>query len=251
LDVQSTEPNAFSQDDIDLFSTLADQVAIAIYSNRLYNETRSALEETERVHRRYLQQEWQKTADIEQDQSIIYTEHGIQYSQRLTTEEIANVLKTGTPMVLNQNQEQGEEIEMVIPITLRGQTIGVIKVKDQKEIKQNWSKEEINSIQTIAENIGLALENARLFEQTMRRANREQKVVEITSKIRSTNNPQEMVQIAMQELKKALGTSKAQIVLKDEPLSPQPGSQAHLSGNGHHTAEEMADLKNQEGSKSE
>ncbi len=250
LDVQSTESHAFADEDVELFRTLADQVAIAIYSNRLYNETRVALEETERIHRRYLQQEWQKTAETNQDRSVIFTEQGIQYADRMVTDEISNVLKTGFPLVINQNGETSDEIQMVIPITLRGQTIGVIKVKDQKAIKQYWSEEELNSVQAIAENVGLALENARLFEQTMRRANREQKVVEITGKIRSTNNPQEMVQIAMQELKKALGTSKAQIVLKDQQIQTENSPKSQVSGNGHHGSENIHELNNGDWSES-
>ncbi len=249
LDVQSTESNAFTDEDIELFRTLADQVAIAIYSNRLYNDTRSALEETERIHRRYLQQEWKKTADIDQNRCVIFTEQGIQYSDRLVSDEISNVLKNGSPLVITQTDEGDDEIQMVIPITLRGQTIGVIKIKDQKAVKQYWSEEELTSVQTIAENVGLALENARLFEQTMRRANREQKVVEITSKIRSTNNPQEMVQIAMLELKNALGTSKAQIVLKDQQIQTENPQKNQISGNGHNGSENTHELNNGEWSK--
>jgi len=40
--------------------------------------------------------------------------------------------------------------------------------------------------QNVADQIGVALENARLFEQTVRRADRERKVLEITGKIRSS-----------------------------------------------------------------
>ena len=39
LDIQSTQPNSFQEGDIELFNTLADQIAIAIYNNQLYIET--------------------------------------------------------------------------------------------------------------------------------------------------------------------------------------------------------------------
>lgn len=233
LDIQSTESNAFTQEDIDLFRTLADQVAIAIYSNQLYNETRQALEETERVYRRYLKQEWENTAEVRKNQSIIYAQNNITYTDKVMSEEIQKVLETGQPIILEESEE---ELEMVIPISLRDQNIGFIKVKDQKGNKKTWSDEELVSVQSIANNVGLALENARLFEQTMRRANREQKVVEITSKIRETNDPQKMVQIAMQELKSALGTSKAQIIINNQLTQEAAPSNSVESGsnNGKH-----------------
>ncbi len=39
LDVQSTVSNAFTQEDIALFTTLADQIAVAIRNNELYSQT--------------------------------------------------------------------------------------------------------------------------------------------------------------------------------------------------------------------
>ncbi len=60
LDIQSTEPNAFHTEDIELFNTLTDQVAIAIYNNQLFVETLKALDEAQKLHRQYLQSEWAK-----------------------------------------------------------------------------------------------------------------------------------------------------------------------------------------------
>src|ERR1044071_2907169 len=43
LDVQSTETNAFSQEDINVLATLADQIGIAIENSRLFGEARKSL----------------------------------------------------------------------------------------------------------------------------------------------------------------------------------------------------------------
>ena len=51
LDVQSTEPNAFTQEDVNILSTLADQVSTAIQNARLYDESREALAQAETVSR--------------------------------------------------------------------------------------------------------------------------------------------------------------------------------------------------------
>ena len=60
LDVQSKNANAFSPEDIELFTILADQIAIAITNDALLEETARALSQMQGLHRQYLQQEWQK-----------------------------------------------------------------------------------------------------------------------------------------------------------------------------------------------
>jgi hypothetical protein len=64
------------------------------------------------------------------------------------------------------------------------------------------------------------LDNARLFEETSSRASRERLVSDITTKIRSTTDPQEMVRTAVEELKRALGATRVEIVPKK--ISPPP-----------------------------
>ena len=49
-------------------------------------------------------------------------------------------------------------------------------------------------------------------------------MLEITGMIRSTNDPQQMLEIAAQEIQKALGASKAHIIFRKQPgMSPAEG----------------------------
>jgi len=104
-----------------------------------------------------------------------------------------------------------EEPVITVPIKLRGQTIGILNIKSPAR-NRKWSQEEINMVESISERLALALENARLFEETSRRAEREKLVSEITGKIRSVNDPQAMIQLAAEEIKNVLGASRVQIV---------------------------------------
>jgi GAF domain-containing protein/HAMP domain-containing protein len=220
LDVQSTEPDSFTLENIELFSTLADQVSIAIYNNRLYNETARALADAESTHRRYLQQEWSSELITRQVKAYRYTPQELAPAD-LPNEEIADVLATGKPTSQVESQPDGTtRLVMTVPILLRGETIGVIRVQDQGN-ERTWSEDELLSVQDIAQQVGMALETTRLFEKTVLRAERERKVLEITSRIRSTNDPQEMLAIAAAELQKALGATRAQITLR-QPTSTSP-----------------------------
>jgi GAF domain-containing protein len=97
-----------------------------------------------------------------------------------------------------------------IPITLRGQVLGVVRL--QKNINQaGWTDNEISLMEVLIDQLENALESARLYNDTQRSAARERLVTEITTKIRSSNDPDTMLQTAIVELQNALRANKVQI----------------------------------------
>ncbi len=232
LDVQSTESNAFQPEDIELFTILADQVAIAIQNNLLYDETRRALDETQRLYRQYLQQEWASELAARRKTRFVYSQMGTAPSDQ-DVPEISRVIEYGQLYIDYREEENEVRSVLALPISLRGETIGAILMQESAAQKREWSSEEILAVQSIADQVAVALENARLFEQTVRRADRERKVLEITSKIRSTNDPQMMLQIAVEELQQSLKASRAQILLQ----IPEELSGAVENGNNGHLPE--------------
>lgn len=233
LDVQSELPNAFSNEDMNVFATLADQVAIAIYNNQLYNETLRALAEAQQLHRQYLEQEWTKEVRSHKHRGFRYSAKGIEpIHDSLEWKDVEFVYETGKPYIFTEALEDNtQRAVMAVPISVRGETIGVIRVQDQGEARV-WSDNELQAVLDVAQQVGVALETARLFEKTVHRAERERRVLEITGKIRSTNDPQEMLQIAAAELQRTLGASKAQIfLLSEEGDETSPRGNGNGSGN--------------------
>jgi len=102
---------------------------------------------------------------------------------------------------------------------VRDQVIGVLNVRAITQDKE-WTEDDVNVVQAVTERLGLALDNARLFEETSTRASRERLVTEITTRIRSTNNPQEMIKTAVDELQRALGVTRVEIV--PQKIAPPP-----------------------------
>jgi GAF domain-containing protein/HAMP domain-containing protein len=206
LDVQSKQPNAFTQDDITLFTALADQVAIAIYNNRLYQDAVRSLEDAQRVTRQYLSQEWTKELSSRMASGFQFTPQGLKELDGKEIPEVREAFRTGNPVVI---PSADGVLSLAVPIKIRGETIGIIQLDETSGTRTDWSPDEIETIRSVADQIGLALENARLFEQTIRRAERERKVLEITSKIRSATDPNAMLEIAKEELQKALKSKQA------------------------------------------
>lgn len=218
LDIQSTKSNAFTDEDIELFNTLANQIAIAINNSQLYEETTKALEDTQKLYRQYLRQEWtRQTSDIGNNNYKFTPDGLIPYEEDLP--EVNMVLNTGRPVFRTHKSESDDNSVssiMAVPIILSGESIGAIYLQESASRDYVWSQSELSTVQAVADQVAQTLENARLFEQTIRRADRERKVLEITSKIRSTNDPQEMLKITLEELKRNLGAKQAQIVLNIE-----------------------------------
>lgn len=240
LDVQSEVSDAFSQEDVELFSILADQISIAITNNRLLAETARALDEMRKVHQQYLKQEWGREITEQQYPSFRFSQQGLVPEATTSSPEAENVLKNGQPFIQPSSLDKSGNLipaRAILPVLVRGEVIGVIQLNESTN--RDFSTEEIETASLVAEQVGLALENARLFEQTMRRAERERKVLEITSRIRSVNDPETMMQIAVDELQHALNASRAQIVIKS-PMS-DPNSEifrpVKKNGNGHHPNE--------------
>jgi GAF domain-containing protein/HAMP domain-containing protein len=197
LDVQSTVPNAFTDEDVSTLGLLADQIAIAIDNVRLLEETRNALEESRAVFREYVADSWQKKSTS----GILGYHQTLAGGQVITADDIKEIdIPAGT-----------ENGVLTVPIKLRDQVIGNLNIRPNTE-GRSWSTDEINIVQAVTERLGLALDNARLFEETSSRASRERLVSDITTKIRSTTNPQEMVKTAVEELKRALGVTRIEIV---------------------------------------
>jgi len=221
LDIQSKEVDVFTEEEVSLFTTLADQVAVAIENNRLFSATRDALKEAQEIHRQYLRQEWSRETSERGNRTLRYTDQGIEIIGNVDLPEIQDVIKTSQVSThVSSGEDQPARSALAVPIKLRGMVIGVIDLQETQRDRK-WTSEEIAAVQSVADQIALALENARLFEQTVRRADRERKVLEITSKIRTANDPQTMLQTALTELQRTLKASRAQILL--QPAIPALG----------------------------
>jgi GAF domain-containing protein len=210
LDVQSTVPGAFTESDVNTLSILADQVAIAIENARLFGQYQQTLDEVQTLYSQYLRTAW--ASFVRQETNVGYQQSisgGKPIEVLIESDEIRNALKMGNVVVADGSDNS--ESSMVVPVKLRGQTIGVLNIKAPTK-NRKWNQDEINLAQAISDRLALALDNARLLQESQRRAERERLVSDITGKIRSANDPQIMIQTAMEELRKALGASRVEVI---------------------------------------
>lgn len=197
LDVQSTETNAFSQEDIAVISTLADQVALAIENARSFEKTQHALARAEETYQKYLGQLW---AQFTRQARIT----GYAYKEGVTL----SLDKAST-----YSPADNEKGLLRLPLTLRGQTLGVIEIRSRQP-ERAWKHDEIILAQAAAERAALALESAYLLEEARRRAARERTISEVTSKIGESVNLKNILRTAVEELGRAIPGSEVSISLQ-------------------------------------
>jgi transcriptional regulator with GAF, ATPase, and Fis domain len=198
IDVQSTEQNAFGQEDIQILTTLADQVSIAITNARLYEETQKTLLESEMHYRHDIQTGWEKFTRSQKLAGI--HRQGMKSNLLLEPMELPGAAEVTLSGNTYQPKEDGKErsSQMTIPMKLRGEIVGVLNVKTDDE--HDWTDDEMDIITAIMERAALSIESARLLQEAQKRAAKERVIGEISAKIGSSSNLESILQTAIHEL---------------------------------------------------
>jgi GAF domain-containing protein/HAMP domain-containing protein len=206
LDVQSIKPGAFTEGDANTLSILADQIAVAIENARLFGQTQQARDEAEALYDQFQRTEWKKY--LQQSLKVGYQQSvsgGRSLTRLVETDEIRRALREGKVIILDENLGRANPT-MAVPVKLRDQTIGVLNITAPKNRK--WNQDEITLAQAVSDRLALALDNARLLQDSQRRAAKEAKISEVTAKISSSINMRNVLQTAVEELGRALPGSE-------------------------------------------
>jgi GAF domain-containing protein/HAMP domain-containing protein len=196
LDVQSRETNAFSQEDVSILSTLADQVSIAIQNARSYQQSREALGQAEAASMQMSEQQWGRFFATQPVSGFVF--------DGIDARDIKQSRKTGAN-------------GLAIPLVLRGTRVGTLKLT-ATDPNRTWTEEELVMAQAAAERTALALENARLLQEAQKRAAKERTIGQITAKIGGLVNIENILKTSIQELGNTLPHTDIAIQLSPEKL---------------------------------
>ena len=143
LDIQSKTPNVFGDDNVQTFQLLADQIAVAINNAQLLLQTEARVDQIDNLNRQLTRSAW---TDAETRLDL----HGA-YEY-----DLFSVVRSGPA--------DGRETDASAPISIRGEVVGTLTATAPDG--QPFSEGELTILRSVAERVALAIENARLFQET-------------------------------------------------------------------------------------
>jgi GAF domain-containing protein len=224
LDVQSTEADAFTEEDVNTLQIMANQLAVSIENagllgevtkrasdnERLLEEARANLHQIEQLNRSLTREGWREYLSSR----TVRGTHGYTLRGDRVVEDVE-----WTPGMHTAIEEQRVVIKegtigsgkISLPLRVRGETVGVVEI--EREGKGSWTEADVELVEALAERLSLALDNARLLEQADTLARREQLVNEITQSVQQAESVDDLLQSALAELGRVLGASRGVVQL--------------------------------------
>ncbi|MGQ9889266.1 MAG: GAF domain-containing protein [Aggregatilineales bacterium] len=227
LDLQSKLDDAFPERNLPVFQTLADQIAIAIDNARLFEEAQRSLAE----NRALLAQNERALRDVERYAARLAGQAWRQFLDRQPSAAGLSLdLARGTASdrdawlpVLERALESGQveqardngHLQVAVPLRVRGVALGAMAF--QVPGLEALAPEDLALAQTVGDRLGLALENARLFDESQRAAQRQALINEISAQLQTSANVEATLRAAAHSLHDALGAGRVTIRLGQPP----------------------------------
>jgi GAF domain-containing protein len=223
LDFQSIHPSAFSDEDLDLITCLADQAAVTLETCQSLHEIKSAIAEDQAARREQVRRTWRgalaERAPIsafvwDESDQVTGTTLGAVWSP-----DIAHVTRTGRALA-SQSGDSGQNgpvrrgSVLTLPVSCRGQIIGALRLR--REMERPWEREEIETLGLISDRLGLAMENADHLQAAQQRGRLEQFISSFAAKLREESDVESLLETATREIGDGLGLAALDIRLGTE-----------------------------------
>lgn len=210
LDVQSTHPEAFDQEDIKTLYILADQLAIAIQNANLFSEAEKALESTRATYGQLSREAWNRILRSQARVGFLATPPStVQIQSEALEPNIAKAIETGDLI------HDADGLTISVPVKIRGQIIGAIRLK-KSDIAEAWTQDETNLAIALSDQLSGALESARLYRESQQRAYRESLVSDISARINASATRDLIIRETVQELGQSLLNTSVTFQLLDQ-----------------------------------
>ncbi len=208
MSVQSTAEAAFDETDISVMQTMADQVATAIDNAQLFEQVQESLVAERRAYGELTREAWVTMLRARPDLGYLCDVEGV---SSVTGEWRSEMLRAGK----SEQAVVAPDGILAVPVKVRDHVIGVVRLR-KPQTAGEWNPDEIALVESLMEQLSAALDGARLHQDTLRRAAREQVIRQISERLQQAVDMESLLRTTTEELHKVLGTSRAYVHMGTE-----------------------------------
>jgi len=198
LTVQSDREAAFDHDTVVVLQTMADHVAVALDNADLFARSQEALEAERRAYGEVSRDTWLRMAHTRPDLGYLCDAQG----------NVNPVASEWRPEMIQVGAEgqivHVDDCTVGMPLKIRDHVVGVVRLH-KSEGDDAWKEKEVALMETLIDQLGRALEGAQLYQDTQRRAAREQLAAQVTARMRESLDMETVLRTAVSEMREALG----------------------------------------------
>ncbi len=209
LSVQSAQTNVFDEATLDALSTIAGQVAVGLDNARLLREAQQALEAERRAYGEVSRTAWQELLRTGLTSGYRYVGERVQPGAEVWYPEMEAALREERT-VTAVAEEAPDLLTFAAPLRVRGRTIGVLNLR-KPAAAGRWHPEEIRLLEGLIAQLEVALESARLYQDTQRRAAREQELGQVAAQFARSLDVDALLRTAVQELGRLPGVAEVAV----------------------------------------
>jgi GAF domain-containing protein len=205
---------AFAEEKLRAYQALAIQMSVAIENRRLVESAQASLQELSAVYRRATREAWATALQSKPELADFSFARPAQASGETSASSVEPLSRAAS----------GDQVAWSVPLRVRGQEIGALELGGPP---RPMSEQERTLVETVATQTALALDGARLFDETQRLAGRERLINEITARIRASTGVPGILQTAARELATAMNVPHAVARIRaktEEPRDPRDGT---------------------------
>ncbi len=210
LTVQSAEQEAFDEDIITVLQTMADQVAVALSNAYLFAEREEALQAMQQAYGEMSEEAWIDLLRRRSDLGYRSDKQGVSRAGDIWRPEMERALQEGQTVQGGDGLDAPDDDTLAVPIKVRGNVIGVLDTRKPQDVG-GWAQEEIELLELLADQLGQALESARLYQDTQRRAAREQVLGQMTAGFTRSLDLDAVLRSAARELGRLPNVTEASV----------------------------------------
>ncbi len=206
LDAQSAVESAFADEDVLVLTILADQVVAAIENARSFDqltalaeENRVLLERSEKsveelnaLTRRLTTESWEKYLLEEGGELVVENINPDLSTAKRELPELDQAVERRDLIVSTDSHHTA----VAVPIFLRGELLGTLGLEDL-ESDRVWNEDDLAIVKGVTERIALALDNARLFQETQTALSETEQLYDISVQIGTATTLEDLLQAAV------------------------------------------------------